>query len=172
MGSFSFYGGGDDPGSIVPKFDSATQISDRDKLEFRISMIRDEEVRREQELALIMARGELRKIDREYFLAEIGYVDEHLKPDQTLTLDLGGKEASYEERVEQLKQWFTVTDEAKVLNNRRAEIADHHVAEMNQSVEQILTAQDRSTEKPIIDVDKHKIRNQAPDLSAAFRRAR
>ncbi|WP_300029250.1 hypothetical protein [uncultured Roseobacter sp.] len=172
MSSFSSSGGGDDPRSIVPKFDSATQISDRDKLDFRISLIRDEDVRRELELALIAARGDLRKIDQEYFLAESGYVDERLKPDHTLTLDLGGTPASYEDRVNQLKRQFTTSEEAIVLHNRRADIADQHLAAMDKAVTDVLKSQDRSTEKPIIDLDKHKSRDQAPDISAAFRRVR
>ncbi|WP_299962295.1 hypothetical protein [uncultured Roseobacter sp.] len=172
MSSFSSDGGGNDPGSIVPKFDSATQISDRDKLEFRVSMIRDEEVRRGQEVALVTARGELKKIDQKYFLAESGFVDKHLKPDQTLTLDLGGTPASYEDRVNQLKRQFTTSQEAIILQDRRAEVADQHLAAMDKAVKEILNSQDRSTEKPIIDLDKHKSRDQAPDISAAFRRVR
>ena len=88
MGSFASEGEGDNQNSIVPKFDSATQISDRDKVEFRISLIRDEDVRREHELALVCARDDIKDVDQRYALAEARFVDQNLKHDPSLTLSL------------------------------------------------------------------------------------
>lgn len=172
MGSFASKGDEDSQNTIVTKFDSATQISDRDKVEFRISLIRDEDVRRDHELALVSARDDIKDVDQRYALAEARFIDQHLKHDPSLKLSLGGTELSYEGRVAQLKENYSQSEEASAFDQERAKLADRHLADLDRSINEILKQQDRDTVKPVIDTEKHHARQKAPDLKAEFNRVR
>lgn len=172
MGSFASVGDRDNPNIIVPKFDSAAQISDRDKVEFRISLIRDEGVRREQELALVAARDDIKDLSQRYALKEAKFIDKNLKHDPSLTPSLGGSSPSYEERIENLKLQYANSEEALAFEQERAQLADRHLADLDRTVGDILKQQDHDAVKPVIDTEKHRAQENAPELKAEFNRVR
>jgi len=90
---------GNNPNTIIPKFESARQISERDQMLLRIGLVKDHELRRDFELKFVAAQDEERVQHERFKLARDAYVDRQIKNNLDLQPMPGGDHRSYEQRV-------------------------------------------------------------------------
>ena len=159
--------GGDNPDTIVPEFESAAQISERDQMLLRISLVKDADARRDFELKFVAAQDEERLQHERFKLARDAYVDHQIKNNLDLQLMPGGDHRSYEQRVTDLQKKFPHTIEAQGL----AEDIEEQVKSKWDRLDSALGVElDRQTNDQSKDVPEKHVDN-APKLTPVFQNA-
>lgn len=158
---------GNNPNTIIPKFESATQISERDQMLLRIGLVKDADTRRDFELRFVGAQDEERLQHERFKLARDAFVDYQIKNSLDLQLMPGGDHRSFEQRVTDLQKKFPHTIEAQGL----AEDIEEQVKSKWDRIDSALDVElDRQTKDQSKDVPNKRLDN-VPELTPTFRKA-
>lgn len=113
MSSFFSEIGSGNQSSILPKFDSAAQISQREALILRTQALNDAAARQRCGDRLDWTERQTRLMATRLARAETAYIDQHLRPGPVMQPGPGAQTRSYEARVQELRAAFAATPDAK-----------------------------------------------------------
>ena len=154
-------------GTIVPAFDSATQISEREALRHRIERIADIDARRVCNQQLAYADEHISVARRSYWQAEQSYVDKKLKLDPVFELTLGSGERTYDERVAALRNEYARTPDGYMRSQR----AEERRQRLWDNLVQTVAREEEKTRDPELSRDQFmKDRSREP-LKRTYRRS-
>ena len=120
--------------SIIPAFDEARQISDKEALRLAISALCDPELRKTCQDRLAYAEEQSAILEQQILQKQTEYVDKHLKPYPELAPASSKMTRSYETQKQALEAEFLKTPEYIRMRER----ADRRIQELYENVTSIL----------------------------------